>query len=170
MNKKNIGYFIVILATVVGLAMLLNSNKKSASSGAVLSSEKTTSSALVIAPSSFDFGTISMAKGKVAHTFTIKNTGTVPVIIKKIFTSCMCTTATLVTAKGKVGPFGMAGHMDIPKINKTVALGEEVFIEATFDPAAHGPAGTGKVHRVVYIETEGSNKALELSFEATVTQ
>ena len=80
----------------------------------------------------------------------------------------MCTTATLITSDGKAGPFGMAGHALIPEINKTIAPGEEAYIEVTFDPAAHGPSGTGKIRRVVYVEQGGSDKPLELVFEANV--
>lgn len=118
----------------------------------------------------YDLGTVSMAKGKVSQAFKIKNTGTAPAVIKKVFTSCMCTTATLSTADGKVGPFGMAGHTAVPEINKTLAAGEEASVEAVFDPAAHGPSGTGKVRRVVYLEVEGSDKPIELSFEANVVK
>lgn len=125
---------------------------------------------LVAEKKSYDFGTISMAEGKVSRTFTVKNTSTTPVVIKKVFTSCMCTTATLITSDGKVGPFGMAGHAPIPEVNKTIAPGEEASVEVTFDPAAHGPSGTGKIRRVVYVEQGGSDKPLELVFEANVTK
>ena len=125
---------------------------------------------LVAEENSYDFGTISMADGKVSHIFTVKNISTAPAVIKKVFTSCMCTTVLLVTREGKVGPFGMAGHAQIPEINKTIAPGEEVSVEVTFDPAAHGPSGTGKIRRVVYVEQGGSDKPLELVFEANVTK
>lgn len=125
--------------------------------------------ALVAVEKLYDFGTISMANGKVSHVFKIKNTGIAPAVIKKVFTSCMCTMATLITTDGKAGPFGMAGHTAVPEINKALVAGEEASVEAVFDPAAHGPSGTGKVRRVVYIEVEGSDKPIELSFEAEVT-
>lgn len=125
---------------------------------------------LSVPEKSYDFGTISMAKGKVSHAFKIKNTGSSPVTIKKVFTSCMCTTATLKTALGTKGPFGMKGHAAVPEINTVIASGEEAEVEVVFDPAAHGPAGTGEIRRAVYVETEGSNKPLELSFEAVVVK
>lgn len=124
---------------------------------------------LVAEEGSYDFGTISMAKGKVSHVFKMKNTGSAPVIIKKIFTSCMCTTATLKTATENEGPFGMRGHADIPEIDVALSLNEEAEVEVVFDPAAHGPAGTGEIRRIVYIEVEGVKKPLELSFDAVVT-
>lgn len=118
----------------------------------------------------YNFGTISMADGVVSHAFIIKNTGVAPAVIKNVFTSCMCTTAFLATNEEKVGPFGMAGHAQVPEINKAVDPGEEISVEVIFDPAAHGPSGTGKVRRVVYVEQVGINKPIELSFEANVTK
>lgn len=127
------------------------------------------SGTLVAAEPFFDFGTVSMAAGDVVHTFKIKNTSEAPVTITKVFTSCMCTVATLVTSAGREGPFGMPGHASTPGIARTVVPGEEASVEVVFDPAAHGPQGTGKVRRTVYLETGGGpSSALELSFEATV--
>ncbi|KKT83316.1 MAG: hypothetical protein UW81_C0021G0020, partial [Candidatus Giovannonibacteria bacterium GW2011_GWC2_44_9] len=40
--------------------------------------------------------------------------------------------------------------------------------EVVFDPAAHGPAGVGRIERAVYLENSAS-EALQLKFSATVT-
>lgn len=116
---------------------------------------------------SFDFGVISMAKGAVGHRFSVKNNGSGPVTIEKIYTSCMCTTATLTTALGSFGPYGMPGHGFIPKINAQVAVGEEAIVEVVFDPTAHGPAGVGKIERIVSVEND-AGAPLELRFSAVV--
>src|SRR3989344_3072231 len=50
------------------------------------------------------FGTISMAAGKVNHIFKVKNTGSEAVTINKIYTYCMCTTATLLKGEKSFGP------------------------------------------------------------------
>jgi hypothetical protein len=125
---------------------------------------------------SFDFGAISMGKGIVKHAFKIKNASNEPVTILKIYTSCMCTTATLTTGGSAIGsgqvkqfgPYGMPGHGFVPKINKAVGAGEEATIEVAFDPAAHGPAGVGSIERAVVIEQSGG-RPLELRFTALVT-
>ncbi len=129
-----------------------------------------TSIALAAVEKSYDFGTISMAKGKVSHIFRLKNEGAASVHITKIYTSCMCTTATLRTAAGESGPFGMSGMSGVPlsPVNATIAPGEEATLFVEFNPAAHGPAGTGLLRRIVYVETEGQ-QPLEVSFQATVT-
>lgn len=118
----------------------------------------------------FDFGTISIAAGKVNHTFTVKNTSPQLVTITKISTSCMCTIALLKREGSQRGPFGMPGHGIIPSLNETLLPGEQARIVVTFDPAAHGPSGTGKIRRIVSIETNSQTKPkIELSFSADVT-
>lgn len=111
----------------------------------------------------YDFGTISMAKGKVARTFRLRNTGSAPVTIRRMSTSCMCTTATLVVGDRRRGPYGMPGHGYIPRIDQEIAGGADASVDVTFDPAAHGPAGVGPIQRVVRIETvDGPEFQLEI--------
>lgn len=115
----------------------------------------------------FDFGSISMAAGKVSHRFWFRNEGTEPVLLHRIHTSCMCTTATLVKGMRIVGTFGMAGHGPLPDVNQTLAPGEAAYIDAVFDPAAHGPAGLGRTERVITIE-RAVGAPLQLAFSADV--
>lgn len=116
----------------------------------------------------FDFGTVSMAKGVVKHAYKIRNAGSEPVIIGKMYTSCMCTTATLIVDDKRFGPYGMPGHGFTPKINKTMDTGKEAVVEIVFDPAAHGPAGVGRIQRTITIENN-AGQPLELEFTALVT-
>ncbi len=117
---------------------------------------------------SFDFGRISMAKGKVSHRYSIRNTGAKPLTITKMFTSCMCTTATLVTPSAQKGPFGMPGHGWLGSVNESLAPGEAAQVDVVFDPAAHGPAGVGPTARTVTVVND-AGLALELRFNALVT-
>jgi len=165
MNKTTItGIIIAIVAfsLIVWMARPGPRNGNTASITAqpsgILSAEET----------SFDFGAISMASGKVSHSFKIKNKSPEPATIEKIYTSCMCTTASLVTDGLRFGPYGMPGHGFIPKINKIIDLDEEAIIEVVFDPAAHGPAGIGPIQRLIAVEKNGGER-LELSFSAMVT-
>ncbi|MBI4434586.1 DUF1573 domain-containing protein [Candidatus Uhrbacteria bacterium] len=123
--------------------------------------------ALTVTGQSYDFGTISMAKGKVTYAFPLKNESAGSVTVKKLSTSCMCTTATLVHGSKRRGPYGMPGHRPIPRIDEVIAAGEDAVIEVTFDPAAHGPSGVGRIARVVTAETSAG--PVELRIAATVT-
>ena len=50
-----------------------------------------------------------MSKANVSHSFQNKNTGNLRLKFK-IYTSCMCTEATIVNGDSRKGPFGMPGH------------------------------------------------------------
>ena len=117
---------------------------------------------------SFDFGTVSMAAGKLTHRYKIKNANAAPMVIRKISTSCMCTTAQLVKGGRKLAIYGMPGHGYVPNLDEPIGPNEQAMVEVVFDPAAHGPAGIGRVERFVSIYT-GGDQALELSFNALVT-
>ena len=118
----------------------------------------------------FDFGSIAMYGGKVKHNFTLKNTGQGSVKISKIYTSCMCTEATLISGKTKKGPFGMPGHNGLTTFaNQEIGAGESATVEVEVDPAAHGPQGTGPAKKVVYIETDNSQK-IQLMMDINVTK
>ena len=117
----------------------------------------------------YDFGTVSMAAGKVSHRFAVTNPGTEPITVTKLSTSCMCTTALLIKRDTTLGPYGMEGHGGyVPKIRTDIALNETVTIEAVFDPTAHGPAGVGKIDRAVMLENN-TGTPLVLRFAAMVT-
>ena len=81
------------------MAILLATGMASAQKKAVISAETT----------SFDFGTIKEADGKVSHTFEVSNTGDMPLVITRVIASCGCTfTKTIsVYSNGKTGSFIM---------------------------------------------------------------
>ena len=119
----------------------------------------------------WDFGSISMKDGNVTHNFEIKNEGTEPVVIKKVFTSCGCTTAFVIDASGKkYGEFGMPGHGLPSKTDIVVGPGDAAIVEAVYNPAAHGPAGVGLAKRSIYLETNSSvSPKVEVRFSALVS-
>jgi hypothetical protein len=114
-----------------------------------------------------DFGTISMAAGKVSHRFWVTNEGDVPVAITRIYTSCMCTEAWLLSPSSRRGPFGMPGHGVLPSVYEQVFPGRSVQLQLVFDPAAHGPAGLGPVDRIVTLNND-AGPPLDLRIAAMV--
>lgn len=157
-----VGVFVVLL----GAALFFSSSSPANTQPA---SEAVKSSVLKATEQSFDFGAISMAKGKVNKAFTVKNPTASPITVSKVYTSCMCTQAVIISSGDRKGPFGMPGHGgSIPTISLTIAPNSEAVVEAIFDPAAHGPAGVGPISREVYVETNDGGK-LTLGFKANVT-
>lgn len=164
MNKTNVIGIVIAVAILGGIVWMARPDSGNNTASLPLSSAGT----LKAEETNFDFGQISMAAGKVKHMFKIKNTGSGPVAIGKMYTSCMCTTAKLMMDNKQFGPYGMPGHGFAPKINETMGPEEEATVEVIFDPAAHGPAGVGFIQRVVYLENDAGGP-LELRFSATVT-
>lgn len=115
----------------------------------------------------FEFGPISMAGGKVSHRYWFRNESAAPVLVRQVYTSCMCTTATLVKGMRIIGSYGMPGHGPLPAVNETLAPDEAAYVDVVFDPAAHGPAGLGFTERVVTIEP-AAGKPLQVGFTAYV--
>lgn len=167
-NTKQLLVWITILVGVLALFAWLGMPSGSQTNESAQVTRGLENVALSADERAYDFGTISMAAGRVSHTFAISNLSALPVAIEKIYTSCMCTVATLDVGGEKFGPYGMPGHGFIPKINKTLNPGAEATVEVVFDPAAHGPSGVGQIQRSIIIENNGS-KPLELGFTAVVT-
>jgi len=162
LSKKSIGIAIVILSIIGVLIFAIGSGKEK------IPQERGIFSSLKVFESYYDFGSVSMKNGKVSHVFKMKNESNFPVVIAKIYTSCMCTSASLLTREGEIGPFGMQGHGFIPTIDRVVEPGEEFTVTAVFDPAAHGPAGVGRIDRAIFLESDARN-TLQIGFSATVT-
>jgi len=163
---KKYAFSALIIGVLVALLFLGNG-------GGVASSENTTASSLGSFSGQqevFDFGTISMKDGVVSHVFELQNNGDTPIIIGKVYTSCMCTTATLTDESGeKYGVFGMPGHGLLSETNVLVVPGETLAVEARFDSAAHGLSGVGLNERSIYLETNSdTSPKTELRFRATV--
>lgn len=163
MNKIIIG--IIALLLLGGVVWIARPNSQSTAATLSTSNNGTLT---VEEANNYNFGTISMAAGKVTHSFKIKNTGNETVTINKMYTSCMCTTALLRKGDKQFGPYGMPGHGAIPKIGQAINPNEEATVEVIFDPAAHGPAGVGRIQRTVTIENN-AGQPLELGFTVLVT-
>lgn len=161
---------VTVTAIIVGLfvASLFYVGAKNKNQTAIVSDATAELAPLTSQMTDYDFGRISMAKGKVSKTFLLKNESGSPTLIKKMYTSCMCTSAILKTASQNFGPVGMPGHLPVPSINLVVSPGEEFQIETIFDPAAHGPAGIGPIERSVIIESDDFVPK-ELTIKAVVT-
>jgi hypothetical protein len=166
MNSQNM-LTIVLLAVVVLLGLIWVA-KPNQDNQAARNPNAATKSQLTLSEDIYDLGTVFMSQGNISKKITLSNNTQEDIIVKKIFTSCMCTEAFIVSAKGRKGPFGMPGHGQIVRdANETIKSGESREVEIIFDPNAHGPAGIGRVLRVVYFEDSLGNVA-QFEFEGTV--
>lgn len=162
-KKTYLTYGIIILFLIGGFVLIgWPREPKGKTQGSVA-----TSSA---GESSYDFGRVQINGGNVSHLYEIKNTTSDPMMIKNIYTSCMCTTAYFLKDGKRVGPFGMPGHGGSagPAISETLAPQAKAQVEVVFDPAAHGPAGLGKIERMVTVETL-DHEPMQMRFTAEVT-
>ena len=164
---NGIFYGLITFAVVVVLFGIFRSKENITRPGPETVRQVAAASPLMSPEPFINFGNISMAAGKVSYRFRISNTGESAITITKMYTSCMCTVATLITLAGTKGPFGMPGHGANPGIFESIAPGGAAQVEVVFDPAAHGPAGIGPTDRIVTIRTN-ETPPLELRFAAMV--
>src|SRR3989338_453794 len=149
-NRTVVVVFIGLIVIIAGLIVM--SRPGSSSFSNPVNSQANSKSLLEAGETFFDFGTISMAKGKVSKSFSIKNPTANAITAKKLYTSCMCTKASLTQGDIRVGPFGMPSHGGIVPISVEIAPGAEAIVEAVFDPAAHGPSGVGLIARQEFLD------------------
>ncbi len=168
---KNLITFILIIAVLI-VGLFLWKGKKSPAAGGVLAtlSGSTTQASITEQIPAYDFGLVSMAKGNVEHDFELTNTTNSDITIDQAETSCMCTEALLKLPDGKeMGPYGMSGHGSnfSRSVGAIIKPGEIIAVKVIFDPTAHGPAGIGKIERVVTLST--GRGPLTMQFRAEVT-
>lgn len=121
-----------------------------------------------VGSTNFDWGTIDYGGGDVTAEFTINNSGTGPLSLSEVSTSCMCTTAQVIINENKSPFFGM--HQKSSWIGKIPAGGQAV-LKVIFDPAFHGPQGVGPIERqVVMTTTDPQNPKLEFNLKGTVVK
>ncbi|MEK9175760.1 MAG: DUF1573 domain-containing protein [Patescibacteria group bacterium] len=167
MNIKTIIISVfVVLALLVALAWM---GYKNTSSALLSQDSNSAKSQLTASEILHDFGTISMANGKVDTTFKITNPTSKGIVLSSIVTSCMCTNAYIVKNGRERGPFGMSGHGGlVPSADETIKTGESLDIKVVYDPNAHGPAGVGSIDRIVEL-TDADGGMLHLEIKASVT-
>ncbi len=86
----------------------------------------------------FDFGDVPYGD-VVTHDLAVTNSGSAPLIVEAVSTSCGCTTATLEPM--------------------TLEPGEQAILHIEFNSAAHGPESTGLINRQVYLATNDPESA-----------
>lgn len=124
---------------------------------------------LEVAPLSYDLGGVPINGGIVTREYEVKNTTEKTLRLKKIATSCMCTTAAVEIGEETSQFFGMEGHGDKnPPVNLELGSGQSGKVMVNFDPAAHGPEGIGAFQRLVWLTFSDPAGIKELTLTGTV--
>jgi len=139
--------------------------------GVVLLGGKSTATSEVVSevlgieanPTFYDLGDVGINGGIVTKEYAIKNTSGATIKLKKIATSCMCTTAQVVINGQSSPAFGMHAKSSW---SGEVLPGQSVDLVVVFDPAFHGPSGVGAITRIVTVDTNDSKNS-QLSFTLT---
>lgn len=165
---KDIKIFIglTIAAVVIGFGLILRQ-------GGDVDGENVTASGNIneieINPNFLDLGEVAINGGIVEKVYELKNTSNQPVVLNNIVTSCMCTQANISLGDKASRYFGMEHPGDRnPNLKFEIPAGETAQITVKFDPAAHGPTGTGPFDRVVSLTFNAPAGVKELSFKGVV--
>lgn len=166
-SKKGIDSFLIgiIVVTVLILGGAVYFGTKM---GATTQVTADTQVETQIGETKYDWGTIDINGGIVSKSFTIENSGTTPLKLYDVKTSCMCTTAQLKTASNSSKKFGM--HEKNSSVFE-VAPGESAEVLVEFDPLFHGPSGVGPISRTVTMNTnDASRPTLSFQLSANVVK
>ncbi len=163
MNDKK---YILIIAALTLVILFGGITLVSSSSSTPKATATQNAKAETIEATSFDWGNIPINGGNATKAFSIKNTGTEVLKLFNVKTSCHCTVAN-VTVDGKTSEnFGMSG---VSSWAGEVKPGKEAKLTVIFDPAFHGPQGTGPVTRFVSVETNArGNEKITYTLTGTV--
>lgn len=171
MKSNTISIVAIVLIIFVALFVWGYASKGGTTTSVnVVPGSSSTSKSVLTAPETlYDFGTISMKDGNVVKEFVVSNPTEQDITVSTVLTSCMCTTAFLVSPDGNLkGPFGMPGHGGtVPPANEVIRAGESRNVRVVYDPNAHGPAGVGMVYRFVTL-TDSTGGTLDLEIKVNV--
>jgi hypothetical protein len=162
-SKILLGILGVTLIVVVVLAVIVGGKVKD-----VDSIPNTEVLGLAATPEFYDLGNVKLRGGIVTKEYEIKNETGKNIRLRKIATSCMCTTAKVSVGDKETRFFGMEMDRSNAPVNLEIRSGEVAKVTINFDPAAHGPEGVGPFDRSVWLSFSDPGGIKELKFSGTV--
>ncbi len=163
-TKFLIGAALLTMGIIVGLVFFISA-KGSQEKQLVMTDVKGVEASVT----HYDLGDVPIGGGIVTKEYEIKNTSGKDIELAKIVTSCMCTSANLKIGDNETRFFSMEmGGDKNPLISFKIKKDETAKVTVRFDPAAHGPQGTGPFDRVVSLYFDTGIK--ELTFAGTVVK
>jgi len=149
--------------TLISLTLLIGGIFLAGKLTSTASVEIDANAKVVAEETAHEWGEINLNDGNVQKVFKITNSGTAPLVLSNVATSCMCTTAELSLGEEKSPKFGM--HTKSSYVLE-VPAGETAELKVIFDPAFHGPSGVGPINRQVTVATNDPENP-ELNFMLT---
>ena len=163
--KILIGIIGFTLLSIVGIALLLGDDGDTSENVQPLAQV----AGIQISPETYTLGDVDINGGLVTKEYEVINDTDQMMKLKKIVTSCMCTEAKVSVGDKESKFFGMEHPTDRnPSINYEISPGEIAKVTVNFDPAAHGPQGTGPFDRVVTLTFSDPAGTKELTFNGNV--
>lgn len=159
-----IGLFFVFLFIIGGSFWLVNGSQRG------VLNVKEEAVGIFITPESVDLGNIPINGGVVTREFEFKNITLKNMKLRKIATSCMCTTASVTIGDKTTGFFSMEGSGANPLVNLDLEPGEAGKVTFRFDPAAHGPKGIGPFDRSIWLTFTDPDGLKEFKFKGAVAK
>jgi len=166
-KKKGGDSFLVgiIVVTVLILGGIVYFGSKMGATAQVTADSQVS---VMVTENKHDWGTIDLNGGIVSKSFAIENKGASPLKLYEVKTSCMCTTAQLKTSSQVSPKFKM--HEKSSYIFE-MGPGETAELIVEFDPAFHGPSGTGPINRTITMNTnDAKNPTLSFNLTANVVK
>ena len=155
----------IIVVTVIILGGVVFFGSKI---GATIQVTTDTQVAMAVDSNRYDWGTIDLNGGIVSKSFAIENTGSTSLKLYEVKTSCMCTTAQLKTSSQASPKFKM--HEKSSYVFE-IQPKETAELIVEFDPAFHGPSGTGPISRIITMNTnDAKNPTLSFNLTANVVK
>lgn len=166
--KIFIGIGISSILLLVGLVYLQTKSDEAAKSNNQVLSQ---SVGINVNPEIYDLGDVPIDGGLVTKEYEVKNDTDNMMKLQRIVTSCMCTEAKVSVGDKESKFFGMEHPGDRnPPLNYEISPGEAAKVTVRFDPAAHGPQGTGPFDRVVTLIFSEPAGVRELTFNGVVVK
>lgn len=159
-----IGLFFVFLLVVGGSFWLVKGSQKE-----VLNIKKE-AVGIETAPELIDLGNVPITGGTIIREYEFKNLTSTSMKLRKIATSCMCTTASVTISDKTTGFFSMEGSGINPLVNLDLGPGESGKVTFRFDPAAHGPKGIGPFDRSILLTFTNPEGLKEFKFKGAVVK
>ena len=161
-NRLTVGILVGMVALIVGGLYL--AARLSTPTGVKMSQKVSAS----VTETTKERGDVGINEGLLITDFLISNTGSDPLALYDVTTSCMCTVAQ-VEMGSVISPEFRMGERSSYVAN--VPPGEAATIKLIFDPAFHGPNGLGSVTRQAMMRTNDPRQPkIVLTMSSNVVQ